>query len=212
MYVDLERAFGLESFRTIFDVGANAGQSALAYLRYFPQSTIYSFEPVRSTYRKLEHATRPHPRIRTFCCAMGKEKSTGQINVNPDDSRSSILHARPEDETESIALDSVSHFARENRIDTIDFLKIDTEGYELEVLKGSVQLLACQRIHLVLAECAPLAKNNGFVSYPALTDFFWRFKYELFGIYEQQLHWDGKKCIQYFNALFVCEHFIDRNR
>src|ERR1700726_4281936 len=38
---------------TIFDVGANVGQSAQTYRRLYPQAEIWSFEPFPSTYRDL---------------------------------------------------------------------------------------------------------------------------------------------------------------
>jgi hypothetical protein len=46
-FYDLDRRFGRASIKVVFDIGANTGQSALAYSREFPEAEIYSFEPVR---------------------------------------------------------------------------------------------------------------------------------------------------------------------
>jgi hypothetical protein len=45
LFRDLRRYSGID-FRTVFDVGAHKGESALSYLRNMPNARIYSFEPV----------------------------------------------------------------------------------------------------------------------------------------------------------------------
>lgn len=82
LYHDLNRSFNKEMFRTVFDVGANIGQSALKYSEVFPAAEIYSFEPVKGTYSKLFLNTKGNPRIHTFNVGMGKEKGSFKINVN----------------------------------------------------------------------------------------------------------------------------------
>jgi hypothetical protein len=85
-------------------------------------------------------------------------------------------------------------------------MKIDTEGYELEVLEGCRRLLERKQIQVIYVECEPIAKSNYFVSFPAVVEFLDPFGYELFGIYDQQLGWEGKrriKKISYLNPAFV---------
>lgn len=50
---------------------------------------------------------------------------------------SSIKDSQPEDRTEAISLATISGFAETRGLKIIDFLKIDTEGYDLEVLAGA---------------------------------------------------------------------------
>jgi FkbM family methyltransferase len=208
LYVDIDRCFGIDLVRTVFDVGANVGQSALAYSRCFPRADIYAFEPVASTYRDLERMTKHCPRIRLFNRGMGAARCTMRINVNPLSLKSSIVHSRAEDHAEMAQIDSICEFAAEHDIDRIDFLKIDTEGYELEVLRGAAAKLESQHVRLVQAECEPIANSGYFVSLPALGEFLLPFGYELFGIYEQQLNWNGNRSVQYFNAVFACPDLI----
>ena len=40
--------------RIIFDVGANIGQTALSYLKNFPDAEIFSFEPISETFQQLQ--------------------------------------------------------------------------------------------------------------------------------------------------------------
>src|SRR5437763_2740955 len=65
LYVDLREVIRPEDVATVFDIGANLGQSAIKYAEHFPRATIYSFEPVSATYRQLFAATKGIDRVRT---------------------------------------------------------------------------------------------------------------------------------------------------
>lgn len=209
MFFDLDRTFGIENFHTVFDVGANIGQSAQLYLQNFRAANVYSFEPVAATYRKLEALAQIHrPRLRTFSCAMGATAGEVNIHVHAFDRMSSIPHRRPDDKAELVQQETLSDFCREEGIEKIDFLKIDTEGYELQVLEGAAPLLENQRIRLLLVECEPVAKSEYFVSFAEVSSFLYRFKYELFGIYEQQPSFSEDRNIFFFNPVFICPDLI----
>ena len=209
-YLDIEKRFGRKGIKVVFDVGANIGQSALNYVRQFPQAEIYSFEPVTATYRELVVATRKFPRIHPYHLGMGREAGKTTINVNPHSAISSIKLCRPEDHPETIELETIARFAKELNLKTIDFLKVDAEGYDLEVLAGAAPLLQEQKIHFVLVECEPVVRTRNFADFPALAEFLGGFGYRLFGVYEQQPEWEGRHYLLYWNALFICEKLIDR--
>jgi hypothetical protein len=138
---------------------------------------------------------------------MGNEPGKAIIHVDPQTFGSSIVHPIGES-TESVSMTTASGFAREHGIDTVDFMKIDTEGFDLDVLAGATDLLREQRIRFVMAECEPLPVTKYFVSFGDLANFFAEYPYKLFGIYRQQPHWDGKKSVLYFNALFICDQLV----
>ena len=139
---------------------------------------------------------------------MGREAGEALINVNPSSCASSIKRSRPEDHPETITLETIAGFTEKHRLETIDFLKIDTEGFDLEVLAGAAPLLQQQRVHFVLSECEPVVRTKEFVSFPAVADFLAGFSYRLLGVYEQQPEWDGRNMLLYWNALFVCEKLV----
>ena len=206
---DIARSFGLENIRTAFDVGANVGQSALAYLDLFPRATIYSFEPVRATFEQLRTATRQHERVKTFQTAMGAQEERRSIHVASDSRKSSLDHARDAAQMEEIEITTLDRFAAAAGIATIDLLKIDTEGHELAVLEGGRTLLRDQRVHLLMLECEPVATGGAFTPFSAVAEFLAPLGYQLFGIYDQQLDWDGARRVQYFNALFVSDRLAE---
>jgi len=211
---DIERRLGRRGIKVVFDVGANTGQSAVNYLHQFPQAEIYSFEPVAATYQKLVAETKQFTRVHPYNLGMGREPGKICINVNPLSFTSSINLHRPEDHSETVELETVAGFSEKHHLGTIDFLKVDTEGYDLEVLAGATPLLQRQQILFVLSECEPVVRthvNKSFVSLSALAEFLGGFGYRLFGVYDQQPEWDGRNSLLYWNALFICEKLVDRD-
>src|SRR4051794_8264094 len=91
LYADLHGVLPAGEIKTVFDIGANVGQSALEYADRFPKAAIYSFEPVTSTYERLLSSTSHIERIKCFCLAMGDQVGEGVINVHPDTLGSSLV-------------------------------------------------------------------------------------------------------------------------
>ena len=207
-FFDIHRRFGRDRIRVAFDVGANNGKSALTYLREFPRAEIYSFEPVASTYRQLVASTQAFSRVHAYNLGLGREPGVTTINVNPDSQLSSIGLNRPGSHTESIQIDTLAGFVAKHQMESIDFLKIDTEGFDMEVLAGASPLLQQQRIHLILCECEPVVRTRNFVDLATLAEFLSRFGYEFFGVYEQQPDWGGRNELLFWNGLFVCKKLV----
>jgi FkbM family methyltransferase len=203
-FVDIDRRFALETMKVVFDVGANVGQSAVEYLDRFPEAEIYSFEPVAENFRQLVAETDHSSRIHAYNLGMGSRPRQAVIHVNPESTLSSIKDTRQGDRVEVIRIETLVGFAKKNGLETIDFLKIDREGYDLEVLAGAVPLLEEQRIHFILAECEPVSTCKRFVSFSALADFLTPFGYRVFGIYDQRIEPATGNAVCFWNVLFIC--------
>jgi FkbM family methyltransferase len=212
IFVDIDRAVGVKNIRTVFDIGANVGQTALHYAIRFPKADIYSFEPVRGTFEELTRTVRDQPRIHPYPYGIGRDRGEAVIHVSPINTNSSIVHGRPEDRNETIQIDSISRFCEEHKIETIDFAKIDAEGYELEVLAGAAPMLKSQRISFVYLECELLARTDYHVPFPRIAEFLVPLGYEPFGIYDQSLYWDGRKSLHFVNVVFICQRLIGSPR
>lgn len=166
---------GFKSFDNILDVGAHKGESINLFLSNFKTKTIYSFEASPMTFKilsdKIEYFRNKFKSSKIIIenYAIGaakkkvllkqlKESSSSTIrNLNEnskylkkklfflqEDNKSSYFKVT---EVEQITL---SDYFIKNNIDNVDFLKIDTEGYEFEVLMGAKEVLS--KISIVLFE------------------------------------------------------------
>src|SRR5690606_8312273 len=119
------------------------------------------------------------------------------------DSKVNSISQRSSGRSEAIQIRRIDDFCEERSIGKIDFMKIDTEGYELSVLEGADSMLRAQRIDILHIEAAPYKTDQYFVPYADLMDRMRQYDYDLFGIYEQQPHWNGDKGILFFNPVFI---------
>lgn len=201
LFADLEKLAGLRSIKTVLDVGANIGQSALRYAEHFPVATIHSFEPVEATYRKLVRNTKEVPNITAHKLAMGAESGRALISLEPNSQHNSLL---PKDAhaSEEIEVTSIDEFCGKRGIGMVDFLKIDTEGFEFEVLRGAQGMLSGHRIRILQLEAEPGRTGGHFANMGDLADYLSPLGYRLFGIFDQYCERGG---LLYFNPVFVVE-------
>jgi len=99
-------------------------------------------------------------------------------------------------------------FCQEQGIGEIDFLKIDTEGYDLEVLKGAEQMLDSHQISFIQVEAGMNPSNKKHVSLEKFKEYLEPKEYLLFGIYEQASE-KSNVFLRRCNALFVSQKALE---
>jgi len=139
----------------VLDVGANIGYYGriLRWIGY--DGWIVSFEPVADVFRQLSEATRDDPKWRAFDFALGAREETRDIGVAENSVLSSFLEPS-EYQTATLGqqsnvterqrvpvhmLDSVLAQCLDGIADPRIFLKLDTQGWDMEVLSGSMETL-----------------------------------------------------------------------
>lgn len=134
----------LPGIRTILDVGANRGQFALFASRRFPEAQIHMFEPVQSA---AAVARRVVPAAILHEIALGDEDGTTTFYVHPDSDQSSVLpiEGASKIHVPVARLDAIP-FGLESRV----LLKLDVQGFEMQVLRGAGGVL--DHIDQVLCE------------------------------------------------------------
>ncbi len=151
---DIQRLFG--AVDRILDVGANVGQSALYYAKAFGSASIYSFEPVGSTFAQLKANTEHEKRIVCSNVGLGSYEHEATIRLTCP-TQNSLLNATSEgdsnENTATVRVTTGDAWAAAQGVDRIDLLKVDTEGYDVEVLKGFRGLFSRGKIKAVLVEC-----------------------------------------------------------
>jgi FkbM family methyltransferase len=192
---------------TIFDVGANIGQTANYFIDHFPKAEIYCFEPVKATYAELVSNIN-HSKIRSFNEGLGatiqnptihKNNSTGSSSLKTDDGR--FL------ETEVVQINTGENFCSQNQIRDIDLLKMDVEGYELEVLKGFGPMLKTN-VKMIYSEVG-FDKHDLYKTYISdLLEFTIDSGFIATGFYEPY-RWGKGKFKVFYNVLLVNTTLIE---
>lgn len=126
---------------TVIDVGANIGYYTILASQCVKESgRVFSFEPVSKIYKRLLFNTLGHKNITTIKSACGKEKCLTKISVYNDSvSAGSSISAPDNSVTESleeIEVLRLDDYMRQKGIKKVDVVKIDVEGYEMNVLRG----------------------------------------------------------------------------
>jgi FkbM family methyltransferase len=137
---------------TLFDVGANVGQTAQRLVQVFPSSTIYSFEPVPATFVKLQRNVAHLTQVECVDVALGEEP--GEVTMTTDrDGRNTLIAGVSSSNSVSARVTTLDNFCADRSIQRADVLKIDTEGFETFVLNGARGMLSQGHIEFVVAEC-----------------------------------------------------------
>jgi len=156
----------------VLDVGANQGQFASEIRRCGYAGNIVSFEPLSDAHEKLMHASSTDDNWEVFPrCAVGDRNGEVEINIAGNSLSSSIL---PMLESHRVAAPDSIYLGREtapiNSLDSVvmpylkkskaPFLKIDTQGFEWQVLDGARNSLSRLRGILIELSLVPLYEGQ----------------------------------------------------
>ena len=213
---DLRESLPHLSVKTVFDVGANIGQSANEYFKVFPNANVYCFEPVEATYRMLLQNTKRIPTIQCYQMALGSRKGTARICsdclydsgafITADDN---AAHGDAR-KIESVKIDTIDSFCQNHAVEAVNYLKIDTEGHDLEILTGASGMLGKQLIDVVQVEAGINPINTQHVPFRDMAEYLCGLAYQVFGIYDQVPEWPtNQPHLRRVNAVFISMRVID---
>jgi len=145
----------------ILDVGGADGVTAIRFHETFKNANVYVFEPLEENITELKKNILPHKRITLFQKALGSEKKQTEINITKRITSSSLLQINTKEfkddymssqlipeRKQIIELDTIDNIVKET--ENVLVIKLDVQGFELEVLKGAVRTL--KNTHLIMAE------------------------------------------------------------
>lgn len=126
----------------VVDAGANIGIFSIVAAKNYPDIVVYAFEPTPSIFELLKENTKYYSNIKIFNCALGEMDGFGFIK--------DLGHGG--------GRNYISHEGIKCEIKTIDsynlpmiFLKIDTEGYEENILKGAINTIKQNKPVIVMS-------------------------------------------------------------
>jgi FkbM family methyltransferase len=149
------------------DIGAHAGETAVKFLTSFPDAEIHSFEPHPDSFAFLEKVQ--SKRFHSHQLAMSNKRGRanffvyreheGDSPTAPASANNSLVQNRQfglvtGQYTKMIQVncDTVDHFCSDHDIQSVDVLKIDTEGHEVEVIDGATETIASRSVRFIFAE------------------------------------------------------------
>jgi FkbM family methyltransferase len=192
----------------IIDAGANIGQTALRFNRSWKKARIYSFEPIEETYAKLVDRCNRVPNIECVRCALGNENKEVEIELSSNSELNSLLNesngASAEEKcTETVCVRKLDDFLAERSIDRVDLLKIDVEGFELQVLEGARKLISSGQIRAVYAECGFLRDDRVHVHFSELDRYLQERDFRFSAVYEVYRWGREKRYSGFGNGLWL---------
>ena len=165
----------------IFDVGAHRGESIKRFQGVFPMAEIHSFEPDIDNFANLKETATEHKNVNLNNFALGAKKETRTFHRNAKSDTSSFLAVNKNSnwlktrsnqyavsanefmqKSYEVEIKTLDSYMAENNIDRISILKIDTQGFEDQVLQGAAKALADNAIDVIETEliCSGLYEKS----------------------------------------------------
>lgn len=142
----IENKINLNEINTIFDIGARDCCQTLEFADWFPESKIYSFEPISKSAEWCKKSTKDRENIYFFDTAISQ--TNGEIDfyevINGNIGASSLLkknqnhHYGSTYMQKKIKVNSIkgSSFIEKYNIKNVDLIWMDVQGAEIEVLNS----------------------------------------------------------------------------
>lgn len=205
---DLCRAVPSWNPKIMFDVGANVGQSAAVYATRFPEAKVLSFEPAATTFQQLMKATARFPNIKCFNLGFAARPSEGRLMRGEHSDLDRLVPSPTDGKTsEPVKLEAIDTFCEANKVARIDYLKIDTEGGDLEVLRGAEGMLGSGKIAVIEVEVGIGLDNELHVPLQEIRQHLELRNYHIFGFYDQVGEWKRRlPHLRRANVAFIANH------
>ena len=149
-------------FLTIIDIGANRGQFALIARDFFPKAKIVSFEPLEEAAKTFRRIFSVDPMTLLYKNALGPIHKNMEIHISKQDDSSSLLPisglqddifpGTEEKETRIVEVKTLDEVLSDESIEQPALLKLDVQGFEIDVLKGCESLL--HLFEYIYVECS----------------------------------------------------------
>jgi FkbM family methyltransferase len=188
--------------QTVIDGGAYHGDVARVLADVFPHSVIHAFEPASSASEKLRAHCASVDRIKPWKVALSSSEGRKQFYINVQDSTNSLLPVAEYGEryqswqtknlaTEVVEVTTLDAWSKREQTGSIDVIKLDLQGHELEALRGAEGALSSSvRLIYTEVEFVRIYKDNCLMF--EVEAYLSRFGFQLFQLYNLTSGEDGQ--------------------
>jgi FkbM family methyltransferase len=135
----------LKSDSVVIDAGANIGTFTVLAASIAKYGKVYAFEPASRTQEALKANTKDAGNVSVIPCGLGEERGTAEMlvhTVSPGMSMLSDAGLTVKKDmsgvvSEKIEVVTIDDFVAKNGLLKVDFIKMDTEGYEKQIIRGA---------------------------------------------------------------------------
>ena len=210
--LDLKRMVPGCRSATIFDVGANIGQTTKWLRGTFPSATIHAFEPIPATFKTLTESTESLRNVNCHSFALGAEVGVMEIAAVPNETRNSlatgIFEGHPKSQRVGITIKTIDTFCKDIGVTHIDILKTDTEGFDMSVMEGASGMLGDKRVSAVVSEITFDSKNSLQTQFYDLFAMLSKYGFLPCGFYETETLYRIGAAGSFCNAMFVRQDLL----
>lgn len=138
----------------VLDVGAHHGWFFHCWLDWCPSARVIAFEPFAESFETMQQLYGSGPRVKLTHAGVGSAVGMMQLNVLNDSKVSNsflqpaekawrdIAYEHGEVSSVTVPVTTIDEVFKEEKLNNVYLVKIDVQGYEIEVLKGAEQSLS----------------------------------------------------------------------
>jgi FkbM family methyltransferase len=196
---------------TFIDVGANIGYiSAVAVSLVGKQGQVHSFEPVSSHFHRLQRLSDLNPEytLKVNHCALGEESGRATLAISLEDMAWNSLvpgyTGSSPIRTEEVQVMRLDTYLESQNIEEVALIKLDTEGFELPILRGLQNFLdRTERLPKIICEIQPRALSLLGFSLEHLDDLMKHYNYRAFSLVNTRDEVDITEMKDFGEVLFL---------
>lgn len=159
----------------ILEAGAHIGRDTVQLADLWPEGRVYAFEPVARIFHQLIENTQSFPNVNCFQFALSDKNGETEIFISSGASDASSSLRKPQDHltfhpdvqfqaAEVVKTITIDDWAASNKVERIDFLWLDLQGMEFNVLKASPNIL--KTVQAIYTEVNLIPLYEGTQLYP----------------------------------------------
>ena len=154
---DVRKALAGEAAPVILDIGANVGQSVEAFKDLLPGSVIHSFEPSPAAFRELSAVAQRFENVHPQNVGLADQPGQLELLENSSSVMNSFLDVGQDGwgkiiNKVAVPVTTLDAYCEAKGITQVSLAKIDTQGFDVQVLRGAARMMSAGRVKLVLIE------------------------------------------------------------
>ena len=208
IFTSLERLKknGFEPFH-ILDIGAFEGEWSRLTSKIFPNSSILMFEALAKKKKNLDTLCSINSKLSYSINVLGS--TTGIIQFSEIETASSVLEEKVVSQTRSLReMTTLNEELPKRNIQKVDLIKLDVQGYEMEILKGFSNYLP--NTDVVLAEVSLLDLHKGVPLIREFLNFMYEYDFVVYDICSTDLKRPLDDALWQTDLMFVKENSVFR--